>query len=181
MMTAAALSALLVSPAHAIAQGAPSQAPGAAAPAATAPRGPADGAAPSHEWTHQTLVDASGVLGHLGAWTISGTGSYRTHADHFIFTVKQPSLSESRHRSHAVIGTLKGTHPLGARGTVTAGVEAGRDLVSSTNLGDRSLGRAGVFGEARVAVSSAVQVDLSLRVDRYSEFGSSASPGAPTP
>lgn len=135
------------------------------------------GAAPSHEWTHQTLVDASGVIGHAGAWTLSGGGSYRTHADHFIFTVRQPSLSESRHRSHAVVGTVTGTRTLGKRGALTAGVEAGRDLVSSTNLGDRSLSRGAVFGEARVAAARTVQVDASLRVDRYSEFGTAVSPG----
>jgi hypothetical protein len=51
------------------------------------------GAAPSHEWTHQTLATATGALGSSHGWTFLGAGSYRTHGDHFIFDVRRPALS----------------------------------------------------------------------------------------
>jgi len=136
------------------------------------------GAAPSHEWTHQTLVTATGALGSVNGWTVQGAGSYRTHGDHFIFDVRRPALSENRHRSHAALGTVKATHALGSQGTVTAGIEAGADWLHSTNLGDRTTNRLSAFGESRYAPAANWQVDASLRVDRYNEFGSSASPGA---
>lgn len=135
------------------------------------------GAAPSHEWTNQTLLSASTEAGRAQAWTVRASGSYRTHGDHFLFDVRRPSLSESFHRTHAVIGTVTASHPLAGRGTVTVGGEGGGDWVCSTNLGDRSLGRVGLFGEARYALTPRTQVDASLRVDRYSEFGTAANPG----
>ncbi len=135
------------------------------------------GAAPSHESTNQTLLSASTEAGRAQAWTVRATGSYRTHGDHFLFDVRRPSLSESVHRTHAVIGTVKATHPLAGRGTVTIGGEGGGDWVRSTNLGDRDLRRMGLFGEARYAVTPRTQVDASLRVDRYSEFGTATNPG----
>lgn len=135
------------------------------------------GPAPSHEWTHQTLVTASGALGSLGGWDFQGAGSYRTHGDHFVFDVRRPALSDNRHRSHATIGTLKATRSFSGRGTVTAGVEAGADWLRSTNLGDHTSTRVSAFGESRYAVRSNLQVDASLRVDRYDEFGASTSPG----
>ncbi len=138
------------------------------------------GAAPSHEWTHQTLGTASGSLGSVSGWALQGVGSYRTHADHFVFDVRRPTLSESRHRSHAILGTLKATHRLGTQGTLTAGAEVGADWLRSTNLGNRETTRVSAFAESRYAVTPTLQVDASLRVDRYDEFGSSASPGAGT-
>jgi iron complex outermembrane receptor protein len=136
------------------------------------------GAAPSHEWTHQTLVTATGGLGAAGGWTFQGAGSYRTHGDHFVFDVRRPALSENRHRSHTALGTVKATRLLGAQGTLTAGVETGGDWLRSTNLGDRTTARLSLFGESRYAVAANVQVDGSLRVDRYNEFGTSVNPGA---
>lgn len=135
------------------------------------------GAAPSHEWTHQTLVDASGVIGSVGPWAFSGAGSYRTHGDHFVFDVRRPTLSDNRHRSHALLGTVKASRPIAARGAATVGGEVGSDWLHSTNLGDHTTSRVSGFAELRYAVATNVQVDGSLRVDRYSEFGSSASPG----
>ncbi len=135
------------------------------------------GNAPSHETTHQTLLNASGALGTLGGWRLQGVASYRTHADHFVFDVRRPSLSESRHRSHAMLGTVKASRSLGRGGSVTAGGEVSGDWLTSTNLGDRSLARVSAFAEARYALSQTLQVDASLRVDRYDEFGGTANPG----
>jgi outer membrane cobalamin receptor len=135
------------------------------------------GAAPSHEWTHQTLVNVSGVIGSIGPWSFGGAGSYRTHGDHFVFDVRRPALSDSRHRSHAALGTVKGSRPLAARGVATVGGEFGSDWLHSTNLGDHTTTRVSGFGEVRYALAANLQVDASLRVDRYEEFGASASPG----
>ena len=61
-------------------------------------------------------------------------------------------------------------------GTVTAGIEGGQDWIRSTNLGDHELSRGSGFGEWRLPLGGRAQVDAALRVDRYSEFGTSWSP-----
>jgi iron complex outermembrane receptor protein len=135
------------------------------------------GAAPSHEWTHQTLVSAGGTLGSLAGWSVQGVGSYRTHGDRFVFDVRRPALSDSRHRSHATLGTVKASRTLDARANLTVGIEGNADWLRSTNLGSHQTTRISAFGELRYAVAGNLQFDGSLRVDRYQEFGGSVNPG----
>ena len=134
------------------------------------------GNAPSHEWTNQTLVAADHALGDAAGWQLRANGSYRTHGDHFIFDVRRPGVSENRHRSHATLGALRGSHAVGTSGSVTLGVEGGADWIRSTNLGDHDIRRISAFAEWRHAPASTVQVDATLRGDRYTEFGTAWSP-----
>jgi iron complex outermembrane receptor protein len=134
------------------------------------------GAAPSHEWTNQTRLAADHRFGTWNGWEFGGVASYRTHGDHFLFDVRRPGVSENFHRSHAVLGSLKATRALGTTGGVTAGVEAGGDWIRSTNLHDHSMNRVSAFAEWRQSLNARTQADASLRVDRYNEFGTSASP-----
>jgi iron complex outermembrane receptor protein len=135
------------------------------------------GNAPSHEWTNQTLVSSDQNLGAWGGWRVSSVASYRTHGDHFLFDVRRPGVAENRHRTHAVLGALRGSHGFGDRGSVTAGVEAGADWIRSSNLGNHTMQRVSAFGEWRHALAAEAQIDTSVRVDRYSEFGVAWSPG----
>jgi iron complex outermembrane receptor protein len=134
------------------------------------------GNAPSHEWTNQTLVAADHRFAPHAAWRLSADTSYRTHGDRFLFNVTRPGVSENRHRTHAVIGTLKATRTVRGASSVTIGGEGGGDWIKSSNLGDHATSRVSAFGEWRYAARSRAQVEASLRVDRYSEFGSSWSP-----
>ena len=134
------------------------------------------GNAPSHEWTNQTLVSADRNVGTWGGWRVGSVAAYRTHGDHFLFDVRRPGVAENRHRTHAVLGALRASHAAGARGSLTTGVEGGADWIRSTNLGDHDAQRVSAFGEWRYAVTTDAQLDASLRVDRYSEFGTSWSP-----
>jgi iron complex outermembrane receptor protein len=135
------------------------------------------GNAPSREWTNQTLVAADHQLGAAAGWAFVARASYRTHGDRFIFNQERPELSDNHHRTHAVLGEVAATRPV-RTGSVTVGVESGGDWIRSTNLGDHELGRISAFGEWRHQMSSRVQLDAALRVDRYSEFGASWNPSA---
>jgi iron complex outermembrane receptor protein len=135
------------------------------------------GNAPSHEWTNQTLVAADHRLGDWSGWQASATASYRTHGDHFLFDVRRPGVAENRHRTHAVIGSLRLARPL-SQGSIAAGADVGSDWIRSTNLGDRTTRRVSAFAEWRRALGGSVQLDGSVRVDRYTEFGSAVSPSA---
>ncbi len=134
------------------------------------------GNAPSHEWTNQTLIASDQHLGAWGGWRVGSVASYRTHGDHFLFDVRRPGVAENRHRTHAVLGALRASRGLGDRGSVTTGVEGGADWIRSSNLGDHEMQRVSAFGEWRHAVAADVQFDASMRVDRYSEFGTAWSP-----
>lgn len=134
------------------------------------------GAAPSHEWTNQTRLALDHRFGRFGGWDLSGVASYRTHGDHFLFNVERPGVSENFHRSHALLGTVKASRAVGANAAATIGAEAGGDWIRSTNLRDHDTSRVSVFGEWRQSIGRRTQADASIRVDRYNEFGTSASP-----
>ncbi len=134
------------------------------------------GSAPSREWTNQMLVSADHRVGVVAGWNLQTDASYRTHGDHFIFNQTRPELSDNRHRTHAGLASLTGTRPATAGGTVTVGVEGGADWIRSSNLGDHSLSRVSGFGEWRQKITSSTQIDATLRLDRYSEFGTSWNP-----
>ena len=133
------------------------------------------GNAPSREWTNQTLVAGDHALGTAGGWSWRLGESYRTHGDHFIFNQTNPALSNNQHRSHAVLATFAGSRPA-AGGTATIGVEGGADWIRSTNLGHHSTSRVSGFGEWRRPIAKTAQIDATLRVDGYDEFGASVSP-----
>jgi iron complex outermembrane receptor protein len=134
------------------------------------------GPAPSHEWTNQMLLAADHDLGTWAGWGIDGNLSYRTHGDHFLYDVLRPGVAENRHRTHAVLGVVRASRGVGNRASFTAGAEAGADWVRSTNLGNHQTKRVSAFGEWRHAVNANTQFDASLRVDRYTEFGTAWSP-----
>ena len=136
------------------------------------------GNAPSREWTNQTLVTADHRFGDVRGWSTTGSASYRTHGDRFLFNQLQPQLSDNRHRTHAVLAAFSGARPVGGVGTLTAGIEGGGDWIRSTNLGDHSTARVSGFGEWRQEIGARTQIDGTLRVDRYSEFGTSWNPSA---
>lgn len=136
------------------------------------------GNAPSHEWTNQTLLAADHRLGTWAGWRVGSNLSYRTHGDHFLFDVRRPGVAENRHRTHAVLGAVRASHGIGDGGSLTAGIEAGGDWIRSSNLGDHVTRRASAFGEWRYAVAANTQLDASIRVDRYTEFGTAWSPAA---
>jgi iron complex outermembrane receptor protein len=133
------------------------------------------GNAPSREWTNQTLLSAEHRLGTAAGWSWRVGESYRTHGDHFVFNQTNPALSDNLHRSHAVLATLAGARPAWG-GTATVGVEGGGDWIRSTNLGNHSTTRVSGFGEWRRGIAKNAQLDATLRVDAYDEFGSSWSP-----
>jgi iron complex outermembrane receptor protein len=133
------------------------------------------GNALSREWTNQTLVSGHHQLGELADWTFRATGSYRTHGDRFVFNELNPTLSDNRHRTHVALAGLTSSRRAGP-GTITLGIDGGWDWIRSTNLGDHDQARVSAFSEWRQSFGDRTHVDAALRVDRYSEFGTSWSP-----
>ncbi len=136
------------------------------------------GNAPSREWTNQTLAAVDHRFGTMRGWALTADASYRTHGDRFVFNQTRPELSDNRHRTHATIASVTAGRTTVRGATVALGVEGGADWVRSTNLGDHQTSRASVFGEYRQPLGTRVQLDASLRTDRYDEFGTAWSPSA---
>ena len=134
------------------------------------------GNAPSQEWTNQALVSADRRFGAAAGWSLAINGAYRTHGDRFLFNRELPALSDNRHRTHALLASMTAARRVGGRGSLTAGLEGGHDLIRSTNLGDHDLSRVSAFGEWRQEIAARTQLDATLRVDSYTEFGTSWSP-----
>ena len=135
------------------------------------------GNAPSHERTNQTLLGADHRFGTWAGWQVGGNASYRTHGDWFLFNVRAPGVP-NRHRTHATLAAVRASRSLSAGTSLTGGVEGGSDWIHSSNLGDHTTRRISGFGEWRQAMGTRTQLDASLRVDRYTEFGTAWSPSA---
>jgi iron complex outermembrane receptor protein len=136
------------------------------------------GNAPSREWTNQTLVTAARRLAAGTGWRVDATASYRSHGDRFLFNQERPLLSDNRHRTHAVLGAVAASRRVGRAASLTGGVEGGGDWIRSSNLGHHDVARISAFGEWRQDAGPRTQFDATLRVDRYSEFGTAWSPSA---
>jgi iron complex outermembrane receptor protein len=135
----------------------------------------ATGDAMSRERTNQTMVSATHAFGDVAGWTFNGNASYRTHGDRFVFT---PTTPASLHRTHEALGTVTASRSVRRGGTMTLGSDGGETWIRSNNLGDHTLRRISGFGEWRQGVGSRAEFDASVRLDEYSEFGSSWSPAA---
>lgn len=136
------------------------------------------GMAPSREWTSQLLTAVDHRFGGTGGWSGEARGSYRTHGDHFVWDQFRPALSDNRHRTHAALGSLTASRRIGDGASFTAGMESGNEWIRSTNLGDHATFRVSGFGEWRQDLGRRTQIDATMRVDRYDEFGTSWSPSA---
>jgi outer membrane cobalamin receptor len=134
------------------------------------------GPAPSREWTDQWLGTFRHRIAHADRWQASADASYRTHGDRFVYDERNPSLSQSRHRTHAIAANVR-WHGAVAPGTQMSVVgSGGHETIASTNLGDRSFSRGSAGVEIRQSVGPNVVLHPGLRVDGYSRFGTSWSP-----
>jgi outer membrane cobalamin receptor len=134
------------------------------------------GPSPSREWTDQTLLSGEHRFASRGSSLLSIDGAYRSHGDRFVYDWTRPSLSDNRHRTHAVSGNGRWRTALGAATQLSLGASAGRDAIDSSALGERTFTRAGGVVELRQAIGSRLVVQPGIRVDRYNRFGTAWSP-----
>jgi iron complex outermembrane receptor protein len=133
------------------------------------------GPSPSKEWTDQTLAAIGWQTSH-GAWTTNVSGLARNHGDHFRWDIARPGFAENRHRTNAAEFALSSGRSMGPDGRITVGASGGGDWVASSNLGDRRYGKGSLFAEWRQRLHSHATLQAGFRFDRFSNFGSAASP-----
>jgi len=133
------------------------------------------GPAPSQEWTTQTLVTARHLRQVRPQWSVTSDGWYRTHGDEFLYDPRVLTAQPNRHRTHVAGGGVRLAGRLSSSLRLTAGTEGTFDWLRSASLGSRDESRVSGFAELE-ARAGRLLLYPSMRVDRYSTFGTAWSP-----
>jgi outer membrane cobalamin receptor len=134
------------------------------------------GPSPSREWTEQLLATVHHKYVRAQSWRMTADASYRTHGDRFIYDERNPGLSRSTHRTHAVAADVRWHSAVFDATSISLAAGGGRETIQSSNLGDRDFSRASLAAEARQNLGARMVVHPGLRIDTYSRFGTSWSP-----
>ncbi|MGZ5380981.1 MAG: TonB-dependent receptor plug domain-containing protein, partial [Thermoanaerobaculia bacterium] len=136
---------------------------------------------PNQQESTRTRTAALSSTLALGGWTLTPSASVRAHHDDFVLERTNPSFYENLHDTVTSVLRTAARHTL-LGGTFAFGVEAGRETISSTNLGSHGRDHGALFAElARSwdpAASSAAGLHAGLRADAYEAYGSRLSPYA---
>lgn len=130
----------------------------------------------SKEWTNTRFVNLRGRAGDA-TWTIEPRASFRQHHDKFALNVENIASYLNHHR----------TDTYGAGATLTRrfdawelpfGLDYGEERISSVNLGEHNRGRWDAFLDPRFDLSDRTALNITLRLDGYTTFGSEVTGGA---
>lgn len=136
---------------------------------------------PNQQESTRTRTAALSSTLALGGWTLTPSASVRAHHDDFVLDRNDPSFYENLHDTVTSLLRTAARHGLGG-GTFAFGVEAGRETISSTNLGSHGRDHGALFAElARAwdpAASSTAGLHAGVRADAYEGYGSRLSPYA---
>jgi vitamin B12 transporter len=102
--------------------------------------------------------------------------SYRRHLDDFVLKREDPSFYRNEHTSSQAAGEVLARVDLFPGAALAVGGEMARDLLESTNLGDRAELRGAVLGELVLGRDGPVALAVGLRNDWHEGFGSFLSP-----
>lgn len=117
----------------------------------------------------------------FGGWTLTPSAFVRAHHDDFVLKRNDPSFYENLHDTVASVLRASARHAL-LDGSFAFGVEAGRETISSTNLGSHGRDRGALFAEFARAwepgTSSPAGLHAGVRADAHEGYGSRLSPYA---
>jgi vitamin B12 transporter len=136
---------------------------------------------PNQQESTRTRTAALSSTLALGGWTLTPSAAVRAHHDDFVLERSDPSFYENLHDTVTSSLRTAARHAL-LGGTFAFGAEAGRETITSTNLGSHARDRGALFAEfARAwepASFSTAGVHAGLRADAYEGYGSRLSPYA---
>jgi vitamin B12 transporter len=136
---------------------------------------------PDQQESTRTRTAALSSTLALGGWTLTPSASVRAHHDDFVLDRNDPSFYENLHDTVTSLLRTAARHALGG-GTFAFGAEAGRETISSTNLGSHGRDHGALFAElARAwdpAAASTAGLHAGVRADAYEGYGSRLSPYA---
>lgn len=133
--------------------------------------------APVPSWEHTRAWIHSAQYGRLlgrGAY-ISTRVHHRRHRDRFVLTVEDPALYENRHLNQRLGLETHLSVPAGAHGRLVLGGEIGREIIDSSNLGDRAQRRWAAFAEYGCR-QGLWALNTGVRLDHHQVFGWMVAP-----
>jgi iron complex outermembrane receptor protein len=132
------------------------------------------------ESTRTRTVTLSSTL-TLGGWTLTPSAFARAHHDDFVLDRNDPAFYENLHDTANGLVRAAARHAF-LGGTIAFGVEAGRETISSTNLGSHGRDHGALFAELAhgwdPGAPAAGGLRAGLRLDGYEGYGSRLSPYA---
>ncbi|KAA0253024.1 MAG: TonB-dependent receptor [Acidobacteria bacterium] len=134
---------------------------------------------PNQQETTRTRTARLSAELSLGGWTLSPSASIRAHHDDFVLERGDPSFYENLHDADTFLGRLVARRDL-LGGTLAVGVEAGREAIQSTNLGDHRRDRGALFVEAGRPFTAADPgrggLRVGVRLDGWEGYDARLSP-----
>jgi iron complex outermembrane receptor protein len=110
-----------------------------------------------------------------GGWTLTPSAYVRAHHDDFVLVRSDPSFYENLHDAVTDLVRAAARHALFG-GSFAFGAEAGRESITSTNLGNRGRDHGALFAELAHPLGPAGGVRAGMRADVYEGYGSRLSP-----
>ncbi|HEY8483281.1 MAG TPA: TonB-dependent receptor [Longimicrobiales bacterium] len=131
---------------------------------------------PSYEETRTTTASLAWLAPQDARFSVEPRLSVRRHDDDFILVRDDPDLYRNVHTSWQLGGEVVARLTAAPGLRLAAGAEAYRDLLESTNLGDRRESRAALFAEGVAGGVGRAVLNAGIRADWHSEYGSFLAP-----
>lgn len=112
----------------------------------------------------------------VAGWSVEPRLTARRHGDEFLLERDDPDFYRNIHTSWQLGGEVVVRAVPTVDVALSAGAEAYRDLLESTNLGDPTELRAAVFGELAWGREGAAVLHAGLRGDHHSAYGGFVAP-----
>lgn len=130
---------------------------------------------PSHE---RVRVGHAAVRGRVdaGALQLRAALSYRDLRDRFQFDTRIPDRFINEHHTQVFGGEIRGLLPLAPHATLSLGIEAAADRITSSSLGDHERAWLSASAAGRWQVTERMDLDGGLRLDVHREHAPQFNP-----
>jgi len=132
---------------------------------------------PSREWTSTILGSVRARMEKRKNLVVESKLYYRQHDDKFIGDITDPDSYVNFHTSYLYGGEVQLRSGLKGGGEFVLGIEAAKEELESTRLGDHSNFKAASYTEYGVSLGRKFTLNPGLRIDHHSEWGWQFSPG----
>jgi vitamin B12 transporter len=130
---------------------------------------------PSYEETRTTVASLAWTSPAESRSGLDLRASFRRHGDDFVLRRDDPGFYRNLHTSRQYGADLVARAEPATGIRLAGGVEAVREELESSNLGDRGESRTAAFGELALA-EGAIALNLGLRGDWYARYGGFVAP-----
>lgn len=130
----------------------------------------------SEETVKTSLVSLGYTRRMNDHWTLRPRVSYRYNVDDYLYIKQKPDQFHNLHKTHVLDAELNNTF-FTSIGTFGLGLEARKEKINSTNLGERDRNNAGVYGEYKFEPVDRLMVNAGIYANYNSDYGWQAFPG----